>query len=650
MKMILFASAIAALLLAAVAGATDGDTIRGQVATSDFTWTPQNFAGFYYDADKNLGTEVLTATLTEDRKLAGDEPYGLVYMTMAQKEYFDFDIWGSYYMIGFLGKKCLAGYAQDSDFPEGDQLLFKESKNPDSLSKGQIEEILIDQDAEMTVAAGMPIKLKEGYELTVNSIQPQQGMANVELRKNGKSVDTKAIFPSKDSATVADKTYLYKKDVGSQEDFVTIAIHFKNAYNDSENAIVTVDGIWQTSDRPLDVQANAVYDKMRVSSLDPVAMAISLDNSKNVVTLSKDRDLPIMPGFRLRVASNDTLRFYPFKERTATGDNRIRSQVATGSFEWNAHNFAGFYYDADQDLGTEDLRAEITEGNVLGEYSGLIYTTSAQAKSFAFEDWGEYYIVGFLGEKHFAGYAYNEGDWESYPLLYEESKDENSIADEQLEIILIDEDSEKVVEKGSSLMLEGGYELLVKGVSEDGRCYLNLLKNGDLVDSSIIAPSAENANMADKSYIYKKDVGTQNSLVIIAVHFKNAYKDGTQAAVTVDGIWQISDDPVSIAPDAQYGKMRVASVSSYDMTVTMDNKDNQIVLERAKDTTLMGDIGLYAADQGSADETNPIRYYIYRAVADESSALSAQGTLRDAGLDRRIEGGSQVDGKNQGAD
>ena len=30
----------------------------------------------------------------------------------------------------------------------------------------------------------------------------------------------------------------------------------------------------------------------------------------------------------------------------------IRGQVATGNFEWNVQNFAGFYYDIDDNLGT----------------------------------------------------------------------------------------------------------------------------------------------------------------------------------------------------------------------------------------------------------------------------------------------------------
>ncbi|MDD1759787.1 MAG: hypothetical protein LUQ44_04205, partial [Methanothrix sp.] len=58
--------------------------IRGQVATGDFEWNPQNFAGFYYDLDRDVGTEVLTAAL-KDRKLSGSYPYGLTYQTTAEE-------------------------------------------------------------------------------------------------------------------------------------------------------------------------------------------------------------------------------------------------------------------------------------------------------------------------------------------------------------------------------------------------------------------------------------------------------------------------------------------------------------------------------------------------------------------------------------
>jgi hypothetical protein len=71
--------------------------VRGQVATSDFTWNPQNFAGFYYDIKNDLGTETLSTTLT-DKKLSGDSPYGVRYVTSSQPTEFKFENWGSYNM------------------------------------------------------------------------------------------------------------------------------------------------------------------------------------------------------------------------------------------------------------------------------------------------------------------------------------------------------------------------------------------------------------------------------------------------------------------------------------------------------------------------------------------------------------------------
>jgi hypothetical protein len=41
--------------------------------------------------------------------------------------------------------------------------------------------------------------------------------------------------------------------------------------------------------------------------------------------------------------------------------------------------------------------------------------------------------------------------------------------------------------------------------------------------------------MADKTYYYKKTVGDQKDLVIIGVHFKNAFRGSDQNWATVDG-------------------------------------------------------------------------------------------------------------------
>ena len=49
--------------------------------------------------------------------------------------------------------------------------MFKESTDENSLSSEQLQKILIDDNKdEMTVTSGTPLKLDEGYELAIKSI------------------------------------------------------------------------------------------------------------------------------------------------------------------------------------------------------------------------------------------------------------------------------------------------------------------------------------------------------------------------------------------------------------------------------------------------------------------------------------------------
>ena len=285
----------------------------------------------------------------------------------------------------------------------------------------------------------------------------------------------------------------------------------------------------------------------------------------------------------------------------------IRGQTATGSLEWSPQSFAGFYYDIDKDLGTERIITTVTDEK-LEEPQGIVYTTTAQKNDFDFEIWGYYNVIGFMGQKYFAGYA--QDDSYDYPsILYQESIDENSLADEQLQKILMDSDSETIVTKDAPLTLAEGYVLRLKYVDEKGML-LEMVKNGAVVDSKALSPSIDGATVADKTYYYRKDVGDQSGLVIIAVHFKNSMLIENQSIATADGIWQISDTPTSVKAYSQFGRMRIASVSAD--TITMDNQDSSIFLGRNMDIPLMGDFKIRTADQDIVDDGNPLRYYIYR--------------------------------------
>ncbi len=298
-----------------------------------------------------------------------------------------------------------------------------------------------------------------------------------------------------------------------------------------------------------------------------------------------------------------------FAQTTVNKTGEIRGQVAgtVNGFTWNPQNFAGFYYDIKDGLGTETLEFTLTENNMLSGDSpyGIRYVTTAQPKAFKFEDWGAFNVMGFLAERYFAGYVSNENAEKN--ILSKESTDENSLSSEQLQKILVDDDNETTFTSGTPLKFEEGYELAIKGIDIDGnKVYLELSKDGSVVDSKVISPSKTNATMADKTYYYRNPaVGDQRKLITIAAHFKNISRGADQNLATVDGLWQISCEATVVKADDQYDKMTITSVDANNGVITMENKDIAISLSKNTDTVLMNDISIKTADNDT------LSFYIY---------------------------------------
>ncbi len=587
--------------------------IHSQVATGDFEWNPQNFAGFYYDLDRDAGTEVLTATL-EDGKLSGSYPYGLTYQTTAQKNDFAFEDWGSYNVIGFMGAKCFAGYLDTAG--STDDRPFEASGSKNILSKNRLIKLLIDDDAEKTVTTDTPLTLQDGYVLSIDSIDMDGNLVTLTLSKNGNKLATKKISPSKDGATMADKTFIYRKNFGNSKDVVMVAVHFKNAFRGADMDLATIDAVWQLSDESIDVSEGTEYGKMTINSV--TAESITMNNVDNDLTLSRNKDISLMPGIGIKTADADSLRYCLYRDITNPGTYELRGAVATDSFTWTANNFAGFYYDIDDNLETESLSTTVTDGE-LAQPDGITYTTMAMTTNFAFDDWGYYGVIGFLGEKCFAEYVGG--------FLFDKSTDKSAMAKNQLLKILTDDDTEKTITTDTPLLLEEGYELAIKSISSDGNnVYLELSKDGEIVNSAIMHPSVEAASMADKTYLYKENVGDQKNVVLIAVHFKNAFRGADQNLATVDGIWQLSASPISVTDGISFGKLAISEITGDH--IFMNNKDNPIKLNKNKYVSLAGDIYLQTADSDS------LRYYIIRQIISE-----VQGANQDL---EEITSGTQI--------
>lgn len=374
----------------------------------------------------------------------------------------------------------------------------------------------------------------------------------------------------------------------------------------------------------------ATYGKLIVADINKTTGIMTLDNRGNEFSISRNKTIELMPGIGIKTGYQDgtaytPLRYYIYKKITDPGTYQLRGTVANvmqNQVTWDNSSFPGFYYDLDRNIGAETLTFRLsnttTKGATLSDKPddignrGVVYETQAQLKRFKCRFWGQYDVMPFLGEPYFASYdptvtadvaAVNE----DVAFLYDQSRNRNLMTSEQISKVLVDDDTVRLIKK--SIKLQEGYELVLKSVNSNGQVYLQLLKNGQLIDETFISPPIYNtgiADMPDKTYCFRKDLGDTSNIILIAVHFRSVYMDTEQPMAIVDGIWQISDTPIQLNIDQQYGKMSIRNVDPTGMTITMDNKNNRINLTRKSDIELMPSIHIRTAD----NET--LRYYIYK--------------------------------------
>jgi S-layer protein (TIGR01567 family) len=627
------------------------------------------FSGFYYDIDDNTGTEKLALRLSNvthegTSAILSDLPdsngnRGIAYTVGAQPSDLSFEQWGQYEEIRFQGEDYFAGYDDDvtwsmKEAHQSVPLLYDRSEDSNLMANEQISSILIDDDGEQTINYTKPLELEEGYQLAVKTIDADGKKAQLELYKDGNAIDEKVIKLSDENTDIGDETYYYRKDLGATKDIVIIAVHFKHIFGGSSVIAVITDGIFQISDRPTSLRS--------VTNVNPIDMTITMDNKDNQVTLSKNKDQILIGSLHIKTADQDIidaknpLRYYVYKKYNDSGTYELHGSVANLSFHqftWSGATFPGFYYDIDDNITTEQLtfhlsnaspdRATLSDQLYAGGLGGLVYTSTAQNKSFKFKSWGQYKVIGFLGDRYFAAYDSTltqnlKKANQSSAYLYEKSKNSNLMTNEQISKLLMDTDTETTVTSDSPLEMEDGYQLAIKSVDVNGRkVQLDLSKNGQVLDTKIIQPSIDNAGMGDQTYYYKADLGETKEIIQIAVHFKNAFLGSDSSIATVDGIFQISDTPVSLKADSQFDKMSVFKVDPIALTITLDNKDNKITLDANKDISLMGGIHVYTADQGEMSDADPLRYSIYKYIDVEGDAPAIQEAVPGKAEDNNVQ-------------
>ena len=275
--------------------------IRGTIVdpslTKQFTWTPYNFEGFYYDIDDDTGTENLTAKISGSSIADGD----LTYSTSPSPVKFQFEDWGKYDVIGFMADKYFAGYNNATQF--ADQFS--------DINDGELRKILVDSKDEQTITTGSVLPLEEGYELRIKQVDINGNKVYLALAKDGKEIDSKVVAPS--SGEFKTSNYLYKITMGSKKDVPMIAAHVQSVFKGTEADLATIDGLFQLSDSPANVEEGEMQGKMKVQTLTDTGISMKNDGS---ISLGRGRSVNIMGNLKFVIADNDDRNFAPFAERS----------------------------------------------------------------------------------------------------------------------------------------------------------------------------------------------------------------------------------------------------------------------------------------------------------------------------------------------
>lgn len=555
------------------------DANKGMSTT--YTWSPMSFYAFYYDVNDDVGNEILEIKLDSSTERTVRKN-NLNYTTTPETVSFNYKGWGTYNVIGFMADKYFAAYTS------GTSTVITGGYPVGTINNNQLHKILKDEKATHTVRASSTYPLSDGYAVTLKDVGIGRE-AMVSILKDNAEVYL-------DFASVND-TIVYSKRVGSVSDLPIIALHISNVFMGTTDNMIQIDGIFQISESYTSVNSGNNYGIMEVMYASDNGITMKNENS---FTLYSGSTIDLMGDMKFIVAKSDTLRFAPMVKRS--GEYEVRGTISNNETnnEWTPLNFEGFYYNLDEDVGTERLilnRSSDTSRTVNAEQ--IVYKTTASQVSHKYSSLGKYNVIGFMADKYFAGYLGGDGTITDTNI--------STIDRNQLHKVLIDDDTQRVIYAGSTLTLNDGYVIKIKDVNMGAgtpSVWLTVLKDGNEV--------YDDFKEKGQIFIYSKDVGAVRDLPVIALRIDSIFRGKEATAAFVRGTFQISESYTTVKSGDTFDKMKVESIGNGN--IIMKNP-NTITLDTGMTDTLMKNIKLKVAD------SPVIRFYPFIMV--NGSALAA---------------------------
>ena len=301
-------------IVEAVAGGSNiAEAGIGGAGAVDYSWNPYNYAEFWYDLDDDLSTEYLTITALkpDDNRTIGEKNLTYTTSPAAQDYHFnkdnvshggslgtvDGDPVTNYYIEGWMAEKYVAISSGGST-----------NRNANKIVKLLVEfETSSDKN---TLAEGEPWDLGGGFTLNVTRIDVENDTVALSLAKNNLTLNETII----DTRSDDDRRYMYTEDLSGVSDVVVFFCYVDAVFSESNLTQLTY--VYLIDNDVEKIETSTTYGNMEVKTAS--SSQIVLENDADI-DLSRNTDVEIMNDMHFKVADSDTVRFYPFVERTIDG-------------------------------------------------------------------------------------------------------------------------------------------------------------------------------------------------------------------------------------------------------------------------------------------------------------------------------------------
>ena len=559
-----------------------------------YTWTNENFDGFYYDAKNRAGNESLTITLDnlEDRSIPKD---GMVYSTTVVNVPFNYRPFGNYSMIGFMGDRYFAGYTSGSRIARFPVTL---------VNRSLLSKILLDENKVQILTNENNLTLNEKYVLKIKALNITEATVQVILEKFGGEIDRRVIKIG--------GTYVFEKDI---QEVITgnsnilndikynepgklpiIAVHIDSVFGDGDGETgVVIKGIFQLSDVYTWVDLGYGMKITKVSDT-----GITMSYYFYPVYLERGSIIDIIGNIKLKVADSNTFRLHLYSVR----DEKHEHRGAAGSNNltaWDGLNYAGFLYDADSGNYSESLGITNITGRRIPE-GGLAYTSYTRRVPYAVTKVtgqqipgtdGSYVSFSLGGKK----YTERNNGYEELLIAQGEMMAHEDRSFEKKVLVVMPEwfEGEEELAPGldNTWELGEGYALIVKSVElrpNPRRARLVLRRNGVVLDD---------VWLRDQD-VYRYAPSQENEMPKLITYLDTIYSGDPSDMILLRNTWFVSDNVTQIKEGDRLGIFNVTVVEPDRMV--LKNRE-PIELKAGRIINLYGNLSFFV------ENSDELRFY-----------------------------------------